>query len=1173
MQLEILHGQGGTGKTAMLLEAARLRAADPAAATWMVVPDQSTFIMEKRVLETLGDRDGNRIRVFSLNRLAWHLIANTGGSPRPFLDTSGKGVLVYRIMREYQERLPLFSDTIRRGGFTKVAGDLLAEFKRYGVTPEGLHKAATEVPDPRLAIKLQELAVIGEAYDAAMDGHGYLDGEDRLKMAAERLSRMPDISAIHVCLDQFQRFSPVQLQLIRSLIVHAASVSVSLRMDAPDDEAMPGHQRFGQSQAGRPAWFAVAALTRFAAENGIPVVQTSASGKDWRHAPGSGLAFLAGNLSPGDTGIYQGIPADIRTAAHPDPSAEIHACARQIVGLCRDGGCRFRDMAVLVPDSAEYAAIIRRVFRLHHIPFFMDRKESLAGNPVAVALLAPFDILRGGWRHDDAFRLLKTGLLPVAQSAADRLENHALATGLRGRRLWCEHPLEDKEMEEVRVLLTTPLQAFRQCVRGQVPVRAALEAYLAMLMAWRLPQRIASRAKMLEESGNLAIAGHMRQIWQSACDLMDQILELSGEGTLTLTELHGMLQTGLEGGSTGIIPPSLDEVFVGTPSRSQVSQARHLFVPGMAEGWIPAASGGQGLLTDADRRMMALHGLELAPDTREMSRERREELNAVITMPTEGLWLSRPVSDTEGKALQPSPVFAEVRGKFPTLKEGWVPDADGAAEPWYPETLLATTPRAFLEVLVPWLRENDSGNPSGPLDGKPPGSTALSGSTDKSPFGTPAGPSSLIVELFNSCGRQPGMKTHWQRVADGLQWRNDAALSPGWFRERYGAMLSGSISSMETYRRCPFSWFARNAALLREREVCGLRDVGFGLLMHEVMDAVFSGVETDGGWDTYDAASLPISIGAAVRQGVAHGTGISPLHPGLASWFSDRLAKAALTAASRIVRQIQAGTFRPIGHELGFGDQGVFPPFVVPLPNGGTMRLQGRLDRLDLHEAADGLYVRVVDYKSGDRSLALSDVMNGLSLQLPAYLVVALASLREKSHQAGGRPVIPAGIFHMRLEPPDIRTGDGSASGADAERNRRMRLSGYVLDDPAVLTAMDHQIAITGSSDVVRASLNRDGTIAGRTRTLSRRGFERMGTLLGILLGEMGERLVAGDVTVSPVRTGGERACDHCPYGWVCRFEPGVGNVGWNRLPVMAEADVRRMLNKVGNGVRHEVDG
>jgi ATP-dependent helicase/nuclease subunit B len=914
-----------------------------------------------------------------------------------------------------------------------------------------------------------------------------------------------------------------------------------------------------QALMGRPAKAAADALLGFAAANGVPVVQRCTPGKDWRHSPGSGLSYLARHLSSSEPCACEEVPDDIRMAAHPDPAAEIHACARRILSLCRDGGCRFRELAVLVPDTAEYAADVRKIFRLHGIPFFMDRKESLAGNPIVVALLAAFDILRGGWRHDDVFRLLKTGLLPVSQPVIDRLENHALAKGLRGGRLWCEHRLEDTDMEEVRVMLTAPLQAFRTRVRGRVPVREALGAYLEMLLAWRLPQTAALRAKTLEASGNLAPAGHLRQIWQSACTLMDQIVELAGEGTLTLTELHGMMQTGLESGTTGIIPPSLDEVFVGTPSRSQVSQCRHLFVLGVAEGWIPAVSGGQGLLTDADRRMMALHGLELAPDSRAASRERKDELDAVIAMPTEGLWFSRPVSDAEGKAIQPSPVWREVRGMFPMLREGWASGPDGEMEPWCPEILLTTTPRALLEVLAPRLRDAEAGNAF-----RYSGKVAASGSE---------GTSSFLVKLFDLCGRQPGMSENCRRVAEGLDWRNSAALSPQWFRERYGTIVTGSVSSMEMYRRCPFSWFASHAAMLRERETCGLRDVGFGLLMHGAMDAVVTSIERDGGWDAFDGTSLPAYAEEAARQGIARGVGISPLHPGLASWFSDRLAKAVLTAAKRVARQIQAGAFRPYGQELGFGDREIFPPFVVALPNGGSMRLQGRLDRLDMCDMPDGRYLRVVDYKSGDRSLALPDIVNGLSMQLPAYLAVALASLGETSRRTGGLPVLPAGIFHMRLEPPDIRTGGGSASGAETERNRRMRLSGYVLEEPAVLAAMDYRISDVGTSEVIKASVNRDGNIAGRTKTLSRQGFERMGSLLGTILGNMGERLVSGDISISPIRIGSEKACDRCPYGWVCRFEPGVGNAGWNRLPEVSEADVRRMLEDPGNGVRHDLDG
>ncbi len=1127
MKLEILYGPAGTGKTGALLEAARLRAhaegPTPPEDTWLVVPDQASFVMERRVLDTLGERDGSHVRVFSINRLARHILSETGGSPRPFLDASGRDILVYRVIRTLQDRLPLFADAIRRGGFTKVAGDLVAEFKRYHVQPERLRAAALEAGDARLAVKLGELAEIGDAIQSAMDERGYLDGEDRLRMAAGQLGNVPGIGRIHLALDQFQRLSPAQVTLVAACLRQMASVTVSVRLSEGPALFGDGSAVFRPDapQRGQSARRMAQALLDAAATLGAPVVQACTAGVDLRHRAGSGLAFLARRLSLPDRQVFHGRPGDLRLAVHADPEAEIHACAARLISLCRDGGCRFRDLAVLVPDVAEYAGAVRRIFRMHGIPFFMDRKESLAGNPVSVALLAVFDVLRGGWRHDDVFRLLKSGLLPVERDVVDRLENHALATGLRGRRLWCERPIAEESLEAARMVLVEPLAAFRRCVRGPVPVRQALEAYLTLLLSWRMPQAVSTRARQLAQEGRLEQAGHMRQIWQSACSLMDQVLDIAGEGTLTLTELHGMLQTGLEGGTTGIIPPSLDEVFVGTPSRSQLAQVRHLFVLGAVEGWIPSAPGAQGLLTDNDRRALVRCGIELAPDTRAVGLERRDELDTVLAAPSDGLWLSRPVADGEGKTLLPSSLLEELRRLFPDLGEGW---DDAGAEAWPAAVAHATTPGALLAHLAPALRE------AGPGD-------------------------SLPRRLLALAAADPTAAERLAALEAGLAWRNRAALSPEWLRARYGSMLTGSISSMELYRRCPFAWYARHAARLAERETAGLRDVGFGLLMHGVLDDVLAQVETLGGWDAVEPEALSPLVLQAVSRGVAGGTGISPLHPGLSSWFASRLGKAALTAMERVFRQVRDGSFRPLGHEIGFGGGGPFPPYVLSLPDGGTMRLVGRLDRLDVHDAPEGRYVRVVDYKSGDRGLSLADIANGLSMQLPAYLAVTLSSMRQSAAR-----VLPAGIFHMRLEPPDIRRQEGGTDGTAADRNKRMRLTGYVLDDPQVLGAMDRQLARTGTSEIIKASLNRDGTISSRTKTLSAQGFERLGDMIGNTIGQLGAELMSGSIPVRPVRTKGMSACDRCPYDRVCRFEHGLGGVSWDRPSLCDEKQVRALL-------------
>ena len=1167
MKLEILEGPAGSGKTAYLLQHAAQRMGQPSVGkpadtnlqaaqergqdqlnrghvldehaplvtTFFLVPDQATFLMEKRVLETLGDKAGAGVRVFSLSRLARHILSETGNPEQTFLDAAGKGVLVYRVVRALADQLPMFSDAIRKGGFSAAASDLISECRRYGVTPEQLRTAAEHTSDTRLAVKLGELSLMAQAVEEQMTCGAYQDAEDLLALAAERVGEYPDVVRLHLCVDQFQRLSPMQLRLVGACMRHMASVTVSLRLQ--EEPLTPGLER---EMSGRASRRIRDTLVNMAAQCGVSVMQTCLPARNIRHRPGSGLAHLAGNLSSFQPSPYSGNPVDIHYGVFVNPEEEIHACAEEIHRLCRDKHYRFRDLAVLIPDVTAYDASVSRIFRLHNIPLFMDRKASLAGHPVSVALLSVFDILRGGWRHDDVFRLLKTGLLPIPMRDVDRLENQALAMGLRTGRLWQETIFEDESLENAKIILTGPLLSFRAKLRGKVPVQEGLTAYVELLLAWRVPQTIAAWARELSRRGALTEAGHTRQVWQSACSLMDQILALSVENTLTLTELHGMLQSGLEAGATSIIPPSLEEVFVGTPSRSQLARVKHLFVLGAVEGWIPSQPGGQGLLSDLDRQRLRECGLLLAPDTREAGLERRDELDAVLTVPEDGLWLSRPVSDMEGKALHPSTVLTEIRQLFPGLSEGWTTQQKDA---WLPQTRFATTPRALLERLAPIVGELAAG-----------------------PHGETEEPGSVYPRsLLRLCGEFPELQAPLCSLRSGLEWRNAAVLDPDWMRVRYGRQLNHSISGLELYRRCPFSWFARYAAGLREREEAGLRDVGFGLMLHEVLDELVAEINARGGWENVLPEALDEIVAHAVEKSLQQGTGISPLHPGLRQWFASRMEKAARIAAERVYRQIRGGLFRPLGHELVFGENGMFPPFCIPLEQGGQLQLHGRLDRLDIHETPEGRYVRVVDYKSGDRSLSLADIANGLSMQLPAYLTVALASLGSPAN--GAPPPRPAGIFHMRLEPPDIRmkeipSAEAVQAQAVREREKRMRLSGYVLDDPEILAAMDAQLPKTGSSTLIKASLKRDGTLSGHTRTLSEKGFERLGDLLAQRLAGLGEDLLKGRIPVCPVRVPNMTACSYCPYAWVCRFEPGLGGVTWDRPPALTEAAVRGELER-----------
>ena len=68
-------------------------------------------------------------------------------------------------------------------------------------------------------------------------------------------------------------------------------------------------------------------------------------------------------------------------------------------------------------------------------------------------------------------------------------------------------------------------------------------------------------------------------------------------------------------------------------------------------------------------------------------------------------------------------------------------------------------------------------------------------------------------------------------------------------------------------------------------------------------------------------------------------------------------------------------------------------PLKMDLPNGYSLLLRGRIDRVDEAREGDHLYLRIIDYKSSDQSLSLEKVYYGLSLQMLVYLQVVLSQV------------------------------------------------------------------------------------------------------------------------------------------------------------------------------------
>ena len=228
-------------------------------------------------------------------------------------------------------------------------------------------------------------------------------------------------------------------------------------------------------------------------------------------------------------------------------------------------------------------------------------------------------------------------------------------------------------------------------------------------------------------------------------------------------------------------------------------------------------------------------------------------------------------------------------------------------------------------------------------------------------------------------------------------------------------------------------------------------------------------------------------------------------------------------------RELAASEFEPEWFELHFSSRDGDLPSVKIAGEKMTALLEGLVDRADLWEQDEKLYVRVVDYKTGKKKLEYSNILNGLGLQMLLYLFTLERegfSLREKE-------LTPAGVlyFPARFEQVSLDGGRDAAKAAE-KRQKAMTRSGLLLDQTQVLQAME---PCEGEPQYLPYGLDKEGERKGY---LADRG--QMKDLADFVFGKvasLGDELYEGKIDPNPYfyDTKNDNGCAFCPYETVCR--------------------------------------
>lgn len=1167
MGLRIVYGRAGSGKSTYCLNEIRNRLKEnegPNSAWYplvLIVPEQFSLQTEKSLAEISDASDIFRAEVLSFRRLAFRVFGEVGGVTRRHIDAAGKSMLLFRIMDKLGSELKVFSRAAQRKGFTEVLSDAITEFKRYDITPALLKETAERLQDGLpLKDKLSDLALVYSVFEDLLH-QNYLDADDDLTELYRKLDQSTQFDGAEIWIDEFSGFTPQEYKVIGKLLKKAARITICLCTDSLSSEPADG-----ASMVFTPVRHTASRLLRLADKEGASVEAPVKLIQTVRFSGSEELSHLENNFYKYPYKKFQKYSGDVTILASANPYSEVEDCARDIIRLCRDKGYRYRDIAVTMRNPDSYSSIVKSVFTRYGIPFFLDGKREITGNPLIVFILSALEIFISNWSYESVFRYAKTGLTGIASEELDLLENYVLANGIRGN-AWTrpddwDYPVKPSDRQgepsaeeldalnginAVRRQLTGPLEAFRGRTKGGVKAVEFCSALFELLCQTGTDKKVEELSLVLASGGRLDKAAEFRQVWNTVMDVFTQIVEVLGDETLGTQRFSEVLNAGFDGHRMGLIPPSMDQVLAGSIERARSHDIKALYILGVNEGVLPGSKADEGLLSDIDRDSLAQAGLELAGNTTSHALEERFMVYMALATASRYLWLSYPAADREGKALRPSRVIAEVRRILPSaLNKSTVTGSEAKA----PEP--AAVIPAFDELAAQLRRCCD-------------GERVQDG----------------WREIYNWFAANEDWKDRCEEIRNGLGYTNQAQrLTVDKTARLYGRPVLTSVSRLEAYTSCPFSYFIKYGLKAKERRIYRFDPVDAGTFMHHIIDE-FSGLLAKNGisWRELDSDWCRGTISELVDKQLSAGGGNILASSKRYLYLSDKLKKTVFKAVMLISRHIGMSSFEPAGYEVEFGEHGRYPPITIELPDGGCIKMTGRIDRIDSMQNEDGTYLRIIDYKSGNRALKLGDVYYGLQLQLVTYLDAVLGNEAESAQSgdgpgkaaaagradqealvAGRGKLLPAGILYFRLNDPLIRCGRGS-SDADIEKAimKELRMKGLVLADVKLIREMDRQL--DGDSLIIPARINKDGTL-GKSSAATKEQFKVLQEHVRKTLAKIGSGIVDGNVSISPYKKRTNTACTYCSFSSVCKFDTSIRENRYRILADMDEDELWQLMRK-----------
>ena len=1122
--LQLILGTSGSGKSYKIRNIIKEKLSSTKK-LMLIVPEQYSFENEKEMLKEFGPFECNKIEVMSFTRLTNFVFKKVGGLSGVRIDDSLRNVLMSLALEEASEQLSLYKEKASSNDLVQLMVSSLKEFKRSSTSIDDLFNASNEAEDEILSQKLKETATVLSIYDSLLS-RNYIDPLDDLTWLLSAVKENNFFKDYTVFIDSFNGFTSQEINIIEQILIQCQECFISLCMDDPSFHK-------NDLDLFSTVYDTFKKILNIAKKNSVKI-KPHIKLLEQKRFKNQDLKYLEQNIYRSNYKATNDDVENITIYSASNFHSEASFVSNTIKKLIVEEGYNYKDFAVISRNIENYRGIIDVEFNKNDIPYFLDKAEPIDTKPIIKFVTTAFDIINNSFSTDLIFDYLKTGLTDLNIEEISILENYVFLWDIKGKAFkeeftsnpngFSEKLTQDDEellerINKIKNKTILPLEEFEKRVNGKNTGLEISKAVYKLLVDNNVHDNLFNLYKELMKTSSIAEAQKQLRLWDLFMDILDQMAAVTKQKYLSSQRYLELLRLIIQSNDIAFIPQGLDQVTIGQADRIRLHEPKIVFIIGAIEGEFPKNPISFGIFTDLERKKLIELKIDIHNNLEKTALEERFLTYQSLSSASTKLYISWPSSNVKGNSKKPSSIVKEAKRIFPKLeiKDEFMLNIDQIDSIW--------SIKSAFEMCAKHYK-------------------------DDSLF------SNSLKKYFEDKDEYQSKLSTLDAIAKGeaFSFKDEKKA-----RKLFGENLKLSASQVEKFYLCKFQYFCKYGLYAKPKKKASFDNLEYGLVMHYILENMFKKYSKDE-FCSLGEAEVKKNINDLLFEYSNKKLGGLDNKNSRFKYLFFRLINTATRLIAHLQQEFKQSEFYAAGCEVSVEEGKDIEPLSIKLIDGSVVKVQGKIDRVDVMNKGGRNYIRVIDYKTGKKEFKLCDVLYGLNMQMLIYLTAIVKNSSSKYYN-----IVPAGILYMPSSFSAVNMERNSEKEKiDKEHMKIFKMNGLILDNPLVIRGMEAD----AKGVFIPVSLKGD-TPSKRDSLLSLSQLGKISKHIESLIESMANELHKGKIEPSPV-SGEYDSCKWCEYSSVCGHEKEDKTLKIEKFD--NQQAIKEILKKEGENIDEKLD-